>query len=47
MTTGLLAELHNAGLVYRDPQAQWIVDRILHRLLPHAQRYGIKVVLAS
>ncbi len=41
-----LAELHNAGLVYRDPQAQWIVDRILHRLLPHAQRYGIKVVLA-
>ena len=41
-----LAELHNAGLVYQDPQARLIVDRILHRLLPHAERYGIEVVLA-
>jgi len=41
-----LAELHNAGLIYHDSQARWIVDRILNRLLPHAERYGIKVVLA-
>ena len=41
-----LAELHNAGLIYHDSEAQWIVDRILERLLPHAERYGIKVVLA-